>query len=124
MPESGDAALGEELLVLRGHEAGLTGVAWSPDAKRLATASRDGTARIWDAELGTQLAIPCVHTDWVTAVAWSPDGMRLATASRDHTAAIWDAFTDLDALVAKARTRVFHELTTDERRKLMLPERV
>ncbi|MGH8902876.1 MAG: AAA family ATPase [Egibacteraceae bacterium] len=119
-----DAALGEELLVLRGHEAGLMGVAWSSDSKRLATASRDGSARIWDAKGGTQLASPCMHSDWVTSVAWSPDGKRVITASRDGTARIWDVATDLDALVAKARTRVFHQLTDDERRKLMLPERV
>ncbi len=35
----------------------------------------------------------------------------------------WDAALDLDALVAKARTRVFLELTDEERRRLVLPDR-
>jgi len=119
-----DAVHGEELLVLSGHQDRLYGVAWSPDGKYLVTASRDRTARVWDAKDGTQRAIPCVHADWVTGVAWSPDGQRLATASRDRTARVWDAFTDLEALVAKARQRVFRQLTRDERRRLMLPPEV
>ncbi|MGH8898389.1 MAG: WD40 repeat domain-containing protein [Egibacteraceae bacterium] len=42
-----DAARGEELLVLRGHEDSVRGVAWSPNGQCLATASHDRTARIW-----------------------------------------------------------------------------
>ncbi|MGH8886851.1 MAG: WD40 repeat domain-containing protein, partial [Egibacteraceae bacterium] len=116
-----DAEAGVEL-VLRGHEDWVRGVAWSPDGRCVGTASGDGTARIWDAERGTELAIVGVHEDWVEDVAWSPDGRRIATASRDRTARVWNAVTDLDALVAKARTRVSRELTDDERRSVMLPD--
>ena len=35
---------------LIGHRAGVRSVCWSPDGKRLATASWDGTARVWDAD--------------------------------------------------------------------------
>jgi WD40 repeat protein len=34
-----DAASGQELLTLRGHNGHVYSVAWSPDGKRLATAS-------------------------------------------------------------------------------------
>src|ERR1035441_5216439 len=57
----------------------------------LATASRDGTARIWDIATGRERAVLKNHTDCVTAVAVAPDGTWLATASRDGTARIWDA---------------------------------
>ena len=34
-------------VVLRGHDDWVRAVAWSPDGKRLTTASNDCTARIW-----------------------------------------------------------------------------
>ena len=41
---------------LYGHSAGITSIASSPDGRYLATASADGTARIWDAATGKQVA--------------------------------------------------------------------
>jgi WD40 repeat protein len=64
-------------------------VAFSPDGTRLATASEDKTARLWDAANGAELS-RLEHDDSVTAVAFSPDGGRLATASWDWTARLWD----------------------------------
>src|SRR6266704_2548189 len=78
-------------IVLRGHDDDVQGVAWSPDGGRLATASADRTARIWDAEGGSELMVLHGHDGRVRSVAWSPDGGRLATASADRTARIWDA---------------------------------
>jgi hypothetical protein len=60
--------------VLRGHDNEVEGVAWSPDGGRLATASYDHTARIWDANTGDELAVLHGHGREVTDVAWSPDG--------------------------------------------------
>jgi len=66
-------------------------VAWSPDGRRVATASGDTTARIWDAVSGREVTPPLVHQGMVRAVAWSPDGQRVATVSEDGTARVWDA---------------------------------
>lgn len=70
---------------------------FSPDGTRVATASNDGTARIWDAATGSELVAPLRH-GWrgigsgaVRSVQFSPDGQRIVTASRDRTARIWDA---------------------------------
>jgi WD40 repeat protein len=65
-------------------------VAWSPDGTRLATASFDWTARVWDAVSGLELTRPLRHQGPVHVVAWSPDGRRVVTAGRDHAAQIWD----------------------------------
>ncbi|MFE2302454.1 WD40 repeat domain-containing protein, partial [Streptomyces sp. NPDC059445] len=71
----------------------MAAVAWGPDGTRLATASHDHTARIWDPATGGVLHTLLGHSASVAAVVWSPDGTRLATASHDHTARIWDPAT-------------------------------
>jgi WD40 repeat protein/energy-coupling factor transporter ATP-binding protein EcfA2 len=78
---------------LRGHEDNVNSVAFSSDGKHLATASADGTAKVWDAETGEALMTLTGHGDAVNSVAFSPDGKRLATGSDDKTAKIWDAQT-------------------------------
>ena len=66
--------------------------AFSPDGKRIVTASWDKTARIWDAATGKPIGEPLKATkDWVNSAAFSPDGKRIVTASVDKTARIWDA---------------------------------
>src|SRR5215471_6948897 len=80
---------GRELLVLRGHQGGVTGMAWSPDGHKLATSSWDKTARVWDATNGQALLTVRGHQGGVRGIAWSPDGSTLATASSDNTARTW-----------------------------------
>ncbi|GHO63450.1 hypothetical protein KSC_023420 [Ktedonobacter sp. SOSP1-52] len=41
--------------VYRGHREKVIGVAWSPDSKRIASASEDGTLQVWDAVNGRQI---------------------------------------------------------------------
>ena len=72
---------GRELLTLSGHTDAVNGVAFSPDGTRLATASGDQTAKVWDVASGREVLTLTGHTDAVHGVAFSPDGTRLATAS-------------------------------------------
>jgi WD40 repeat protein len=91
-------------MTLRGHSDPVHGVAFSPDGKRLATASWDRTAKVWDAESGKELLTLRGHLDNVFGVAFSPDGKRLATASGDQTV---QAYTlDVRELLKLARGRV------------------
>ncbi len=76
--------------VLSGDTDIVTGVDWSPDGKRLLTASNDGTARIWDLK-GNQLAVLEGHQGAVTRALWSPDGKLIAATGADATVQIWSA---------------------------------
>ena len=58
----------------------------------VATASADGSVRLWDADTGQPNGNPLAgHTEAVFSVAFSPDGHRLATAGEDGTVRLWDA---------------------------------
>ncbi|MBD1939284.1 hypothetical protein [Microcoleus sp. FACHB-68] len=75
---------------LEGHQGTVYSVIFSPDGKQLATASGDGTVKLWDLS-GKQLATFTAHKVAVTSVIFSPDGKQLATASfDDSTARLWD----------------------------------
>jgi WD40 repeat protein len=69
-----DATSGLELLALCGHDAPVTTMAWSPDGKRLATASEDQTVKVWNAANEQEVLTVRAHNSFVSAAAWSPDG--------------------------------------------------
>jgi WD40 repeat protein len=77
------------LFTYSGHTNWVWSVAWSPVSERLASASADATAQVWDAANGDH---PVVHhqTDTVYAVAWSSEGKRIASAGYDKTVQVWD----------------------------------
>ncbi|MEU2282885.1 AAA family ATPase [Streptomyces sp. NPDC013178] len=76
---------------LDGHTDTVRHIAWSPDGCMLATASRDGTGRVYDAPSGRALLVLPCDGAMVESVAWSPDSARLATTGRDRVVRIWDA---------------------------------
>jgi WD40 repeat protein/ABC-type oligopeptide transport system ATPase subunit len=90
--------------VLRGHTGVVRSAAFSPDGKRVVTASGDSTARLWDTESGKEIAVLKGHTSLVSSAAFSPDGKRVVTASDDDTARLWDAESGKEIAVLKGHT--------------------
>jgi len=86
-----DTGSGEELLVLRGHRAGVLAVVFRPTGGQIATAGSDGAVKTWDADSSREVLVCRGHGREVTAVAFSRDGQRLASASADGSVRVWDA---------------------------------
>ena len=72
-----------------GHEGSVETALFSADARRIVTASRDGTARIWDADTGHELCTLPAPRDFPQAVVLSPDGSLLVPAASTSGVRIW-----------------------------------
>lgn len=80
----------ENAIHLSGHTSDVIGVAFAPDGKRLVTASKDGTAIVWDTATWNAITTLKGHSDAVRSAMFSPDGSRIVTASDDRTANVWN----------------------------------
>jgi WD40 repeat protein len=81
----------------------LWSAAFSPDGTRVATASDDATARLWDPATGEEIASFVGHRGPVTSAVYSPDGAHLLTGSADGTARLWRSPPVCQALISAAR---------------------
>jgi WD40 repeat protein len=104
------------------HTEQVTSVAISPDGRRIATASNDGTARIWDAQTGAPIDMLRYSNNpkALTYAAIRHDGQRIATTSRDGTAQLWPVAVSPREAVDAAEREVPRCLTDVQRQKFGL----
>ena len=99
--------------------ADINGVAFDPTGKKMATASDDGTARVWDTASGVQRLVLTGHTNWVWSAHFSPDSNSVVTASRDLTARVWDARSGALRFILKGHTASVLDAVYDPKDKLI-----
>jgi len=108
-----DLMSGKVQHVLKGHTDVLRALAVSDDGRRLASASDDGSIRLWDLDSGEALmSIATVWSPdsekapitiptgrhWVRALGIAPDGRYVISGSEDRTLMVWDLHTGGEAL--------------------------
>ena len=76
---------------LTGHTGSVHAVAYSPDGATVASASLDGTLRLWNVADGTHRQTLKGHGADFSAVAYSPDGTTLVSGCGDGTLQVWTA---------------------------------
>jgi RNA polymerase sigma factor (sigma-70 family) len=92
-----DVATGRAVATLTdGPRPGAANAAFAPDGRTLATASADGTVRLWEVATWKVRAEFHGHRDRVTALAFGPDG-RLFTGGLDTVVFGWDVQPPRDA---------------------------
>ncbi len=78
-------------VVLEGHTDRIFDATFSPDGKLVATASADGTIRIWDSRSGQErLLLDTGSHRPMKAVDFHPQGRYLASGGNDRIVRVWD----------------------------------
>jgi WD40 repeat protein len=81
------------VIIYRGHSQKVTGVAWSPDGRRIASTSNDKSMQLWDAITHRTGFLHRNALGSMNSVAWSPDSHFIASGGNDKTVQVWDAIT-------------------------------
>jgi WD40 repeat protein len=76
--------------IKNGHSDTVYGVAFSPDAKKIATCSADKFVKVFELPSGKFIKSFEGHTHHVLDVGWKADGKLIASAGADNTVKVWD----------------------------------
>jgi WD40 repeat protein/molecular chaperone DnaK (HSP70) len=84
---------GAFFMIWEGQSGFVSGLAFSPDGRMMATASEDWSVKLWEIATG-KIKRRLKHTSPAQAVAFSPDGKMVASvAPKEMVVKLWDAQT-------------------------------
>lgn len=122
-----DVATGQEVGSFIGHSQMVKSVAFTPDGRRILTASGDQTIRVWDT--GTGRAIRCLrgHGADVNALAVTPDGRYALSGAGDYwggklhdpTIRMWDLDSGLMVRVFEGHSGSIDDISISADGKLL-----
>ncbi|MGI0486366.1 AAA-like domain-containing protein [Pantanalinema rosaneae CENA516] len=88
------------------HDNWIFDVKFSPNGKWIATASKDGTAKLWSIT-GEELQKYEGHHNPITSLVFSHDNKYLLTSSEDKTVKLWEVHTGKQIQVLRHQDKVF-----------------
>ena len=98
---------------LQGHSSSVNALSFSPQGDFLASASSDGTVRLWNPlDPAVQPIVLSGHDSWVWSLAFMPAGDRLVSGGADRTVRVWTVRSEL--MASEICERVPRALTQDE----------
>jgi WD40 repeat protein/predicted Ser/Thr protein kinase len=89
---------------LRGHAQPVFRVTFDRRGQRVASASEDGTARVWDVDTGALTMVARGHEGPLWSVLFDATDERLITGSSDATVRVWDLQTGEQLAVLRGHT--------------------
>jgi WD40 repeat protein len=104
------------------HTEQVTRAVFTADGRRIVTASKDASVRVWDTQTRAPIDV-LRHPKAVSYMAVSPDMRWIATMSWDGTTRLWRNFVSTQAFVAEAENEIPRCLTSEQRQKFGLTTR-
>ena len=116
-----DAATGNQLLLLAGHQGRVWHAALDSDGQRIVSAGADGAINMWSARDGERLFVLGHQPDAILSLAVSSGGKFLAASDAGGAVRIY--VLPIDDLLALARSRLTRDMSDEECRRYLHTDR-